>query len=137
MPITFVPDLEPVLERGSTKLVCVIEDDDEKQRCVATMRAALGDTARVTWSLPMFVEIVDPHVSKAHAVQLTMQRLGTALERALAIGDAPNDLEMLSAAGFAVAVQTAPPVVLRHVGAACAGPQDAGVADVLEALGLT
>ncbi|HKR98146.1 MAG TPA: HAD family hydrolase [Candidatus Dormibacteraeota bacterium] len=134
MPIHFVPDLEPVLERGSTKLVCVIEDDDEKRRCVDLMRQALGDSARVTWSLPMFVEIVDPRVSKARAVNLTLERLGAELAGSIAIGDAPNDLEMLNAAGFAVAVRSAPAEVIDHVSASCEGPAAAGVADVLEAL---
>jgi Cof subfamily protein (haloacid dehalogenase superfamily) len=136
MPIRFVPDLEPLLDEGSTKLVCVIEDDAEKQRAVAMLREALGTSAKVTWSLPMFVEIVNPAVSKARSVDLVLRRLGLALPQAVAIGDAPNDIEVLSEAGFAVAVSTAPASVLDRVDAVCAGPEAGGVADVLEALEL-
>ena len=124
------------MRRGSTKGVCVIEDDEEKQRCVATMQGALGPAARVTWSLPMFVEIVNPAVSKARAVDVALERFDASLERSLAIGDAPNDIEMLDAAGFAVAVSSAHESVLRRADATCAGPEDAGVAECLEALGL-
>ena len=137
MPITFVPDLEPVVARGSTKLVCVIENNEEKQRCVAAMKEALDGTARVTWSLPIFVEIVNPAVSKSRAVSLALRTLDLSLDHSLAIGDAPNDTEMLAAAGFAVAVRTAPASVLEEADAVCNGPREDGVADVLEALGLT
>jgi hydroxymethylpyrimidine pyrophosphatase-like HAD family hydrolase len=54
----------------------------------------------------------------------------------VAIGDAPNDVEMLDAAGFAVSVATSRPEVLAAADATCVPPQDGGVADVIEALGL-
>lgn len=136
MPIHFVPDLEPLLHEGSTKLVCVIEDHEEKQRAVAILSDALGPSGRVTWSLPMFVEIVNPAVSKERAVDMVLQRLGLSLGVALAIGDAPNDIEMLRAAGFAVAVESGAAAVLGLAEASCGAPEDAGVADALEALGL-
>jgi phosphoserine phosphatase len=55
---------------------------------------------------------------------------------AVAIGDAPNDIELLAASGFGVAVATARPEVLAVADATCAPPEDAGVADVLVAFGL-
>jgi Cof subfamily protein (haloacid dehalogenase superfamily) len=136
IPITFVDDLEPLLRRGTTKAVCVIEDAGEVRRCIETMSRELGASARVTRSMPQFVEIINPAVSKAAAVELTLGRAGLTLAEAVAVGDAPNDLEMLAAAGFAVAVATAAPEVLAVAGATCAPPDRAGVADVLEALAL-
>jgi len=137
VPINFVADLEPLLHKGTTKLVCVIEADDEKRRAVRTLHDALGGSARVTWSLPMFVEIVGPHVSKARAAEIALRGSRTELNRSLAIGDAPNDIEMLSSAAFPIAVKTAPPEVLKRVVATCEPPDAAGVADVLNALMLT
>jgi len=136
IPITFVDDLEPLLHRGTTKAVCVIEDADEVRLCLQTMSRELATTARVTRSLPEFVEIVDPQVSKARAVDVTLERLSVSLAEAVAVGDAPNDVEMLAAAGFAVAVSTAPQEVLAVADATCSPPERAGVADVLAALAL-
>ncbi len=136
VPITFVPDLQPLLHRGSTKAVCVIEDRVEMERCVETLREGLGDSARVTWSLPVFVEVVNPAVSKAVAVDLALARFGTSLAETAAIGDAPNDIQMLEEAGFAVAVRGAPESVVEHADAVCELPEHGGVADVLGALGL-
>jgi len=44
---------------------------------------------------------------------------------------------MLAAAGYAVAVRGAPDSLLANADAVCAPPAEAGVADVLERLGLT
>jgi len=96
----------------------------------------LTGIARVTRSNPEFVEILDPDVSKAAACEIVCARFGSTMAAAVAIGDAPNDVEMLDAAGFAVSVATSRPEVLAAADATCARPEDGGVADVIEALGL-
>ena len=131
-----VPDLEPLLERGTTKAACVIEDPAEVDRATMLMARELAGSARVTRSNPEFVEILDPEVSKAAACEIVCERLGYSLADAVAIGDAPNDVELLNAAGYAVAVALSRPEVLAAADATCALPEEGGVADVLRALGL-
>jgi Cof subfamily protein (haloacid dehalogenase superfamily) len=137
VPITFVDDLEPLLQRGTVKLACVVDDAVEVARCEAAMRGALEGLARVTRSLPQFVEITNPVASKGKALARLAERLGVGLDQAVAVGDAPNDADMLAAVGFAVAVAGAPGVLLREADAVCSGPAEGGVADVLERLGLS
>jgi Cof subfamily protein (haloacid dehalogenase superfamily) len=136
VPFRLVPDLEPLLVRGTTKAACVIEDLVEVDRATEVMTRELDGDARVTRSNPEFVEILDPDVSKAAACEIVCARLGCSLGDAVAIGDAPNDIELLDAAGYAVAVVSSRPEVLAAADATCARPEDAGVADVLEAIGL-
>jgi Cof subfamily protein (haloacid dehalogenase superfamily) len=136
IPFKLVPDLEPLLAQGTTKAACVIEDPGEVDRASALLGEELGDTARVTRSNPEFVEILDTEVSKAAACEIVCARLGFSLSEAVAIGDAPNDVELLEAAGLAIVVATSRPEVLAVADATCAPPQDGGVADVLEAFGL-
>jgi Cof subfamily protein (haloacid dehalogenase superfamily) len=131
-----VPDLEPLLEQGTTKAACVIEEPAEVDRATDLLAQALAGSARVTRSNPEFVEIIDPEVSKAVACEIVCRRAGYSLADAVAIGDAPNDIELLSAAGYAVAVASSRPEVLAAADAICPPPQDGGVADVLEAFGL-
>jgi Cof subfamily protein (haloacid dehalogenase superfamily) len=131
-----VPDLEPLLARGTTKAACVIEDPAEVDRATTLMTHELAGSARVTRSNPEFVEIIDPAVSKAAACEIVCARLGCSLSESVAIGDAPNDVELLTTAGYAVAVEGSRPEVLAAADATCAPPQDGGVADVLESLGL-
>ncbi|HEY6469775.1 MAG TPA: HAD-IIB family hydrolase [Candidatus Dormibacteraeota bacterium] len=131
-----VDDLEPLLTRGTTKAACVIEDPVEVDRASALLTRELAGIARVTRSNPEFVEILDREVSKAAACEIVCARFGCTLADAIAIGDAPNDVELLHAAGFAVAVASSRPEVLATADATCARPEDGGVADVIEALGL-
>jgi Cof subfamily protein (haloacid dehalogenase superfamily) len=136
VPFRVVPDLDPLLEEGTTKAACVIEDPAEVDRATGLMARELAGDARITRSNPEFVEILDPGVSKAVACEIVCARLGYTLADALALGDAPNDVEMLIAAGYAAAVSTSRPEVLAAADATCAPPQEGGVADVLEAFAL-
>jgi len=131
-----VPDLDPLLARGTTKAACVIEDPVEVDRATTLLTRELAASARVTRSNPEFVEIIDPAVSKATACEIVCARLGFSLSDAVAIGDAPNDIELLTGAGYAVAIATSRPEVLAVADATCAPPEAGGVADVLESLGL-
>lgn len=136
VPITFVDDLEPLLQSGVTKMLCVIMDPSEVARCMATMSAALRHAAHITRSLPQFVEIVSPKVSKAAACDVVCKRLSVDLAQSVAIGDSLNDIEVLDAAGYAVAISSSPRAVLAHADATCERPRNAGVADALAALNL-
>jgi Cof subfamily protein (haloacid dehalogenase superfamily) len=137
VPINFVDDLATLVVNGCTKVVCVSEDPDVIDACVRALVAGLGDGARVTRSVAAFVEVVSPRVNKALAVELVCANLGLSLRDAVAVGDAPNDSEMLAAAGCGVAVRSARPEVLAIADATCADPDEAGVAEVLEHFGLT
>src|ERR1700686_152429 len=95
VPFRLVPDLEPLLVRGTTKAACVIEDLVEVDRATAGMTRELDGDARGTRSTPEFVEILDPNVSKAAACEMVCARLGCSLADAVAFGDAPNDIELL------------------------------------------
>jgi Cof subfamily protein (haloacid dehalogenase superfamily) len=134
---TMVDDLEPIVRSGgSTKGVAVVTDRDEAARCRAVLAEALGDAARVTPSRPEFIEVVSPDVSKAAACALVCERSGVAMDQTIAFGDGANDIEMLDAAGFAVAVSGATDEVLAHADATCAPPEDDGVGTALRVLNI-
>ena len=50
----------------------------------------------------------------------------------MAVGDSPNDVDMLKEAGFAVAMDNASPAVKDVVDYVAAGNDDDGVAKVIE-----
>lgn len=137
VPLVFVDDLVAcVRERGSTKVVCVVDDAEKAARCQAVLGALVGDRALVTRSLPPFVEVTDPRASKGRALRRLAEHLGFDVGRTVAVGDAPNDADALAAAGYAVAVDGALPEVLAVADVRCPPPERAGVATVLEVLGL-
>jgi Cof subfamily protein (haloacid dehalogenase superfamily) len=137
VPIHFVDDLADVVSNGSTKVVCVSEDPAVIEEMIRAMNDGLRDGARVTRSMDCFVEVISPRINKALAIELVCSRVGLSLRDAVAVGDAPNDIEMLASAGCGVAIRSARPEVLAAADATCAGPEQGGVADVLDHFGLT
>lgn len=134
--IRFVPDLEAAVAEGTVKVVCVVLDRDEAVRCRSALAEALQSRARVMPSLPEFIEVASPRAGKGQAVRRVCRHLGVDPLHAAAVGDAPNDADLLEAVGFGVAVDGAPEELLVHADCTCPPPEQAGVADVLIALGL-
>lgn len=128
-----VPSLEEELRKGreTTKFVAVV-DRQRAESYTADVKAFVGDRAYVTRSNPEFVEAVDPRVSKGIALRFLSEYLGIPLEETMAIGDAWNDVPMLSLAGYAVAMGTAPPEVVAQADAVVGDVAHFGVAEAID-----
>ncbi|HEY0494032.1 MAG TPA: Cof-type HAD-IIB family hydrolase [Candidatus Dormibacteraeota bacterium] len=132
VPYETVGRLSSWVRQDSTKMVLVDLDKESVPERIAELTEWMGPIARVTRSLAWFVEVINPEVSKARALALVADRLGVAQADVCAIGDNKNDEEMISWAGFGVAMGDAPPevkAIARHVTGTV---NQAGVADVFE-----
>jgi Cof subfamily protein (haloacid dehalogenase superfamily) len=132
LPVTEVGDLLEWLERPPTKLVAV----DEPERLDALkprLLARFGGRLFIAKSLPHFLELASPAVSKGSGLAFLAEHLGFTAARTVAIGDGENDLELLQWAGYAVAVENADDGLKAHADWICPGVEDEGVAQVLEA----
>lgn len=133
VPAEVVGDLLGYLdrpERAPTKLV-IITGPEQTLTVVNQMQAAFGDTLYVTRSHPRFTEGVNPVCNKGVALLALAQSLDIPREQVLAVGDNLNDLPMLEAAGFSVAVANASPVVKEKAGYVTQGEVAAGVVEAL------
>ena len=86
-----------------------------------------------TISLPEYVELLHPDVSKAAALVRLAGMLGVEMGDVMAIGDALNDLEMIEAAGVGVMMATAAEE-LREAADFVPESTEAGVAEAIERL---
>lgn len=125
------PPLEERLQRGSTKLTVVVADPDRFARALAEVVELVGDRAEVTRSLIGFCEITAKEVNKGAAIRWLCQHLGVDPAEVIAMGDAPNDLPMLRAAGSPVAVEGASRDVLAAAEWVAPGPGGGGLAAVV------
>jgi Cof subfamily protein (haloacid dehalogenase superfamily) len=133
IPVTPVGRLLDWLDEPPTKLVAV----DEPQRIAALqerLRARFGRRLFVSTSLPIFLELASPEVSKGSGLAFVAQRLGFDAAGTIAFGDGENDVELLEWAGYGIAVADAHPRLQALADWTCPGPSEAGVAAVLEAL---
>lgn len=109
---------------------------------VEDLAAAIGPEVG---SLPNSITGLDGHagelylrgVNKAIGVDLVAAHFGIPRADTIGIGDGHNDLEMLAAAGVAVAVEGAPPELLAIADLVIAPPAREGLVRGFAALGLT
>lgn len=126
--------LAELLAAPSMKVLMRIEGADPDE-LLAEVQAAVGPIATVTRGGPTpLIEISAAGVSKAVAVEELAGEWGIAASEAVAFGDMPNDVPLLSWAGHAVAVANAHLTVLAVADEVTASNDDDGVAVVLERL---
>lgn len=109
-----------------------LEGLTEDAAMMAELRAALDETgALVTHSSPRNVELMSPGMGKATALRWLAGRLGVGLEDCMAFGDNANDLDLLTAVGWPVAVGNATDEVKAIARIVTDADVDDGVAKVI------
>ncbi len=133
--VSFMPDcvgpLDAILQTPVTKLMLLAPParlkpilDLVKQRFAGRVALAVSDQH--------LLQIMHPQVDKARALQWIATHYGVTREQTMAIGDAPNDLSMLTWAGLGVAVENAWPSVREKVREVVPSNDADGVAVALE-----
>jgi Cof subfamily protein (haloacid dehalogenase superfamily) len=89
------------------KMLIITSGPDVTSAWMAELQAEFGDSIAMTQSAPDFIEIIAPGVSKAAGLMKLAELLNIDISETMAIGDANNDLPMLKAAGFSVAMGNA------------------------------
>ncbi len=133
IPIEPVGPLLKWLARAPTKLV-VIGDPGELDGLAERLRARFGGSLYISKSLPYFLELASPEVSKGSGLGFVARQLGFSPERTIAFGDGENDFELLEWAGFSVAVANAHAGVLARADFICPPVAEEGVAQTIEAM---
>jgi hypothetical protein len=90
------------LVRHSGKGVCkvlYISEHDRLLEIEACLQDRFGDSAAITFSAERCLEVMAPGVSKGHALQIVLDRLGIDASQCIAFGDGQNDVELLQTAG--------------------------------------
>ena len=127
-----VPSLrEAFAYSGATKAV-VVADAPDAAAYAEKMSKLFGNRAYVTRSLPEFVEILNPAVDKGDALKVVARRMGAEMEDVAAIGDSWNDAPLLRAAGFGIAMGSAPDELRAVARAVVADVANDGVAEAIE-----
>ena len=125
-----VTKFETVLTEEPMKFLIVGDPPDLQalSRALADLRPPINQV----FSQRDYLEILSPDISKGRALPVLAKAVGVPVERAVAVGDALNDLTLLEAAGMAVAVEGSPPELLRVADWVCPPPEREGVRAVIE-----
>lgn len=130
VPFKLTPDLTTILAGGPTKILAAGEPEAiiaaEKE-----LNAEFQGEIAFVRSRPRFLECLAPGVSKGVALAKVAGFYGLDAREVMAVGDAPNDREMLAWAGVGVAMAGAPPEVRAVAGWTAPSNEEDGVAAAL------
>ncbi len=127
-----VGDLRRLACRRPTKILLVGRPEENAERLPRLQRDYAGKLY-ITLSLPEYIELLHPEVSKASALRWLAEQLGVPMERTMALGDQLNDVEMIEAAGVGV-IMAGAEESLRARADFVPTSQEEGVAETLEKL---
>lgn len=130
-----VPSLDDLLRHSPDpveKLTLYFADQQERMR--ARRRFEQREDTSVTSSLPYNLEINTASANKGTALLALAGSLGIAQQQVMAIGDSDNDIEMLKAVGYGVAMGNAQPAVKQAADYTTLGCDEDGVAAAIEML---
>lgn len=96
-------NFEKLCDQPSTKLL-YFDEPQKLDVLKQLLTGKLGDQVYITKSKPYFLEILHPEASKGQALLYLAGRFGIQPSEVIAIGDSYNDLDMMEAAGLAVAM---------------------------------
>jgi Cof subfamily protein (haloacid dehalogenase superfamily) len=128
-----VGDLLSWLDEPPTKLV-IVDEPELLDVFGEELRARFGERLFIAKSLPYFLELADPRVSKGSGLAFVAERLGFSAAETIGFGDGENDLELLEWAGYGVAVANADPQLKAIADFICPSVEEEGAAQVIEAL---
>jgi len=135
----FKPDviapLDEFCDQPITKLMLLGE-----ARMILRLESQIADEYQDRVSLVRtddnLIQIMDKRVSKAVALQKVAKQYGVAMSEVMAIGDAPNDVGMLQAAGVSIAMDNAHELVKQEADWIAPSNNDHGVHAALRRYGL-
>ncbi len=128
-----VGDMLGWLTEPTTKIV-VVGESGALDRLEVDLRHRFDHTLFIAKSLPYFLEIAQPGVSKGAALEFVCDRVGIPTSALVGFGDGANDVELLQTAGLGVAVADADPVLVEHADWRVPSVGDDGVAKFIQAL---
>lgn len=100
-------DLDKISSDNITKGVIIDSDEKILNDLKSELKELMKDRAYITFTQAEYLEILNKDINKGKALKDILASKGIQLEECMAFGDSENDLEMIEAVGFGVAMKNA------------------------------
>lgn len=131
---TFAPLFSGDDARPPLKFIVIQPADDNGNGLVDELQARFSPGLTITRTHPRLVEGTAEGIDKGQGVRRLCELLGIDPQRVLAMGDSDNDIPMLEAVGYAVAMGNSSPGVLAVADYAAPSVEEDGCAVALREL---
>ena len=91
--------------------VLIMDDEDVLDSYVGVIKKHFEEKYNLVRSLPIYLEIMRKEVNKMSGIMAVANLHGIKESEIIAIGDAPNDLEMIEGAGLGIAMGNAQEII--------------------------
>ena len=127
-----VADLEELIDwnDGIVKISMNFLYDEDCRNCIKDF--SLWEMLSLSSAAECNIEFTDAGICKGEALKFVSKYLDIPIEKTMAIGDNQNDMEMIQAAGFGVAMGNAIPALKEKAGWVTAANDDDGLALAIE-----
>ena len=120
-------------DRSPNKILLISRSDDTSDS-LRQVASEVSPFTTATFSKPNYLEIIAPGVNKARSLALLAERLGCDMSATAAIGDGLNDVEMIEASAFGIAMGNAQAEVKSAADWVTSSNDEAGVATAIQEL---
>lgn len=127
-----VPSLAAAFHDQPSIKIVLVDDPGPSEQHLADLKTLLGDRAYLTRSHVDFVEVLSPDINKGEALAFVAAKYGVTIAETMAVGDAWNDVPLISAAGIGVAMGSGPPELFAQADAVVGDVEHDGVAEAIE-----
>ncbi len=135
-PITENYTIEPAFFQDNPVYQLIVFYPPTEDAVVAESGVLDGGRFKTVRWAPEGVDILDQTGSKIRGIHDLVSRLGLSLDNVMVFGDSLNDIEMLSNAGFGVAMGNGHPEAKKHADYIAGNADEDGVYHALVDLGL-
>ncbi|MDO4905211.1 MAG: Cof-type HAD-IIB family hydrolase [Lautropia sp.] len=135
-PITRDYTIDPAFFRSNPVYQLIVFYPSDDDASVAESGVLDGGSFKTVRWAPEGVDILDQSGSKIRGIHDVVSAMGLTLDNVMVFGDSLNDIEMLSQAGFAVAMGNGHPEAKKHADYIAGHADQDGVYHALVDLGL-
>ncbi len=104
-PLIVADDVMPYLKTAPSKMIAIeLHDHDKQERFRKALQELTKGKLTLLYSNPYYLEIFPSEAGKGSAVKRLADILGIPVENTYAAGDQQNDISMIEAAGYGIAM---------------------------------
>ncbi len=127
-----VDRFEDIYDKEILKIITITNTPEKNNQIKDEMSKIYGNTLNIVKSTDIYCEFVNKYADKSYALKYLSNLWNIPIEEVIAVGDQENDICMIKAAGFGVAMANGCEKIKQEADYICPSVEENGVAKLIE-----